>query len=564
MILYRHGGEIRATTTIQGREVTWEPISSDGLLATVRNVELCMAGIEYPLASGPKTFTPDDLVEAVASQNDPAVQSPRVWLGHPDDQRFHAGRTTPVGSAEPALGKVINMRVEDNGMTLVGDIAGCPTWLAKILSSAYPSRSIEGLVEAETVTGHTWGLLITDLALLGVTWPGVSTLEDLQALYSEDGPEGVEVEEESMAVAAARGAVRAQINDDDIRRQFYAALPDMDLDSWSWIRAQLRDPDELIVDPDDGSGDLYKVSYEIKGEAVEFGDPQKVKVTYVNASQKRDPNARTLLVNYFTAGRKVVASWDTAGESRPDTTNQEGASVNPELIKILRARHGLTEEQLPDDATEDQVLQAMRDDVADPSTQNLVTDPAPSPSAPAVQTTTHAPVTTMPGADPQSPPASPDQLPQGDSLLREKTTQASSGQQPQLPDGYVAVPASAWTEVQANAKAGAQVAQSTEKQRREGVIAAAIQRGRIARHQAGNFRTMYERDPQGAETLLTASVDKGGLMDGTIPVGIEAGVDFSDTTQDTSAYPTEWLPEIQAQHGGQPMPGAPSTVVMEA
>lgn len=135
------------------RTVTYAPIEgTDGLLSTVYDVELCATGIEYPLASGPTTFTPEDLLQAVASQDDPAVQSPRVWLGHPDDDRFHAGRASPAGSAEPALGKAVNLRVEDNGQTLVGDVVGCPTWLAKILSSAYPSRSVEGFQEATTVT----------------------------------------------------------------------------------------------------------------------------------------------------------------------------------------------------------------------------------------------------------------------------------------------------------------------------------------------------------------------------------------------------------------------------
>src|SRR4051812_20836114 len=157
----------------QRRKVTFEEIDgTDGLLAVVRNVDVCAVGIEYPLASGPATFTPDDLVQAVASQDDPAVRPPRVWLGHPDDDRFHEGRSSPAGSAEPALGTVQAMRIEDNGMTLVGDIYGCPTWLAKILSSAYPSRSIEGFQNAQTVTGHEWGLVVTDLALLGVVWPG--------------------------------------------------------------------------------------------------------------------------------------------------------------------------------------------------------------------------------------------------------------------------------------------------------------------------------------------------------------------------------------------------------
>lgn len=525
---------ILAAATTQRREVTYEPIEgTDGLLSTVYNVEVCMTGIEYPLASGPATFTPEDLVEAVASQNDPAIQSPRVWLGHPDDDRFHAGRATPAGSAEPALGKVINMRVEEDGHLLVGDIAGCPTWLAKILSTAYPSRSIEGYKDATTVTGKEWKMVVTDLALLGVRWPGVSTLEDLQALYSEDGPDDITIEEEDVEIAAARAVIQGQINIDDVRRAFYANVPDLGLPAYSWIRAMQLDPNELIVDDDDGN--LYAVSFTIDGDDVEFGDPVKKKIQYVNASQKKDPNARALLTAMFTDGKKVAASWTNRTESRPDDNNDQEVTMTPEQ---LRASIGL-----PADATDEQV------------TARIAEINAAAPTATSV-----GPGGT-PGTDPLSTP-SPDQDPDDPEHQerREETTETDKDKDKDetesrvpvaasaLPQGHIAVPADAWAMVQANAAAGARTAAVTEAQRRANVIEGAVKEGRIAPSQKDNFAQMFLRDPQGTETLLTASVEKGGLMPGTIPVEAR-GVDPSAEHLTTEAYPASWLPELANQDG---------------
>lgn len=509
---------IKGRPILAAREVTFEPIeSTDGMLSTVYNVDLCAVGIEYPLASGPATFTPEDLLQAVASQDDPAVQAPRVWLGHPDDDRFHAGRTSPVGSAEPALGKIINMRVEDEGMTLVGDVVGCPTWLARILSSAYPSRSIEGFQEAETVTGHKWGLVVTDLALLGVTWPGVSTLEDLQALYSEDGPEGIEVKEDKLAVKAAR-AIAAQVNVDDIRRAFYGELGDMDISSWSWIRAIQLDPNELIVDDDEGG--LYRVAFEVKGDNVEFGEPAEVKIKYVNASQAKDPAARGLLVNMLTNGKTLAASYDQRVASRPANT-QEESNMTPDQIRLLRARLGLSEEQLPDDATPEQITAALAEET--PGDQ-----PGTSPSAPPAPTTEPNPAGT-----PEVP--TPDQQP-------EPVAAAA------LPEGMTAVPTEAWQQMQAQVQTLAAKDETGTKEQDKRLLAEAVRAGKVFPAQQQYYSQRLE-DPSTRETfrhLLTASVEQGGLAPNLVPVtarGVDPGA--SDLTAD--AYPADWLPEVRSR-----------------
>lgn len=289
--------------------------------ATIKDVELIKTGIEYPLASGPHTFTEEELQSVVASQDDPGVASPRIWLGHPDDPRLH-GKRHPGGplSGEPSVGTVKNMYLADEGNTLRGDLVGTPIWLAKIMAVTYPSRSVEATANVETVTGHKWPLLMSGLALLGVCWPGVSTLEDIAVLYTTEGPDGVEViegtsEKPVTVVAASERLVMGQVTVEDLKRQFYEALPSMDIDSWSWIRGMYLDPPELIVDDDNGG--LFRIAYAISGDAVEFEDPKAVKIKYVSAGTggKLKPD--------FDHGEYVVATFDDKDSAKPKSNSTE-------------------------------------------------------------------------------------------------------------------------------------------------------------------------------------------------------------------------------------------------
>lgn len=298
-------------------------------LATVKDVELIKTGIEYPLASGPHTFTESELRSVVESQDDPAIASPRIWLGHPDDERIHGGRhpgSPPSG--EPAVGVVQNMSLQDFGHTVRGDLTGTPLWLAKIMGVAYPSRSIEANGGVETVTGHKWEMVMSGLALLGVCWPGVSTLNDIAALYTPDGPEGIQVIEASSEdpvtiTAAADRKVRGQVTVEDVRREFYDNVGSMDIDPWSWIRSVYLDPDELIVDDDDGS--LFRIAFQIDGDAVSFEKPKEVKIKFVNASNGG------VNVEPVKMGKYLVASFDSKEDSRID--NQKAK----ELVIDLKA-----------------------------------------------------------------------------------------------------------------------------------------------------------------------------------------------------------------------------------
>jgi len=260
---------------------------SKPLLTTVPNVQIIKTGIEYPLSTGPTTFTPEDLAAAVAAQSDPAVPQPRIWIGHPDDKRIHGERQKGVPSGEPAVGKVTDMRLTEDGHCIVGDLTGVPLWLANIMASAFPSRSIEGRFNVRTPTGKNHRLVVHGLALLGVTWPGVLTIEDIASLYTKEGPK-VKVEvaspEQPIAIAAAgMRNVSAQVTVEDLRRAWYESnRGDPERFNW-WIRSIYIEPNELIIDADDG-GTLLRQPFSIKGEKIKFLKPKKVKIKYINAS----------------------------------------------------------------------------------------------------------------------------------------------------------------------------------------------------------------------------------------------------------------------------------------
>jgi len=137
-------------------------------LRTIPGVELIRCGV-WDLSTGPWTVTPADLVAAVAAHRAGVLRKPVVKIGHLDE-RF---------DGEPALGHLDNLRIVDGGQTLIGDLVGVPALLADVAASAYPDRSVEGIQGFTDASGTSYGFVLTAVALLGATGPGVSTLRSL-------------------------------------------------------------------------------------------------------------------------------------------------------------------------------------------------------------------------------------------------------------------------------------------------------------------------------------------------------------------------------------------------
>lgn len=141
-------------------------------LVTVPGVELIRTGT-WEISTGTWNVTTELLESAVDAYSAGVVRRPPLKLGH-DDPRF---------DGEPAVGYLQNLRVTADGQRLIGDYAGVPQWLADVLASAYPSRSVEGFHDVE-VDGRTYPFVLTACAILGVTNPGITTIADIPALFA--------------------------------------------------------------------------------------------------------------------------------------------------------------------------------------------------------------------------------------------------------------------------------------------------------------------------------------------------------------------------------------------
>lgn len=257
-------------------------------LATVPGVELASVG--YWDLSNAIDWHPSaaDLAAAVTALDCPAVRRPVLKFGH----------TGEPGEGDPAIGVIDDLRLTEDGQTLVGDFVGVPAWLADaddegraVIASAYPDRSGEFQRDYVCQLGHTHPFVVHAVALLGVVRPGIGTLESLYDLYAK-APE--------MENAMAKAAVAlAGTTTDQVRKAYYEAEPDWYL----WIREMYVDPAELIVQ-NDKDDSLVRVPYTITGDGeVEFGEGQAVKVEYVAAR---------------AAAEKPALAFASRAEARPD------------------------------------------------------------------------------------------------------------------------------------------------------------------------------------------------------------------------------------------------------
>lgn len=507
-------------------------------LVTVPNVELLEVGENWETMTGVFSFTQQDLVDAIQSQDDPAVRTPVVKLGHVD----------PRFDGQPAFGRVINLRLTNNGQTLVGDIAGLPGWLTTpddngniALSSAFPRRSIEGAFDYSTQTGNKWGFVLTGLALLGDAYPAINTLEDIAAAYGDTPPRLIPVEDveelaasdgsalfrarkmedtmpnwlrrnqESTEVAAA-GPVKAAQSVDDIRRAYYDSLDAGQM--WWWVREVRVDPLELIVDDDQGG--LYQVPVSVTGDTVSFGEPTKVKVEYVAAAQPGQLVAATYRRPDRPAASEAGYSDDKHSTHDADDHQEDNHGGDmPKLTKEALAALGL-----PEDADEDAINAAI-----------LQLNPQGSDDGE--------------GGDDEIPEDLDDQGAGAD--VPNEPAAAPEGEQPatqaQVPSGMVLIDEATLTELREGAVAAGQLMKDREKERRDALLDSAVKAGKFPKARRGHYEKLMAADPSGTAKLIEE------LAPGVVPVE-ETGLADVSETQETAAYPDSWGRSVAAAHRG--------------
>ncbi|WP_279367342.1 head maturation protease, ClpP-related [Microbacterium testaceum] len=102
-----------------------------------------------------------------------------------------------------------------------------------------------------------------------------------------------------------------------------------------------------------------------------------------------------------------------------------------------------------------------------------------------------------------------------------------------LPKGFIAIDENVWNETQANARQGADARKQQDKDRRDGIVDAALRAGQISTASAAAIREQLESDEKGTVAFL-ATVPKN-----TVPV-TEIGKADTLTSSDDALYASAW------------------------
>lgn len=497
-------------------------------LVTLPDVDIVAAG-EWNLSTGEVTFTKEMLADGVAAAACPAVGWPVIKIGHTDE------RFTPVdGDGTPALGRVKNLRLSASGNKIVGDLAGMPGWLGSIAPSAFPQRSVEGCFDFRCQIGHVHPFVLTGLALLGATGPGVGVLNDLQdiaALYGVSAAAPGQVPPEPAWSLDLKGGPvpkpgkveAAAITVDDVTKAYYSQ-PGL---SYSrWICEVQMSPLQLIV-CDDAEDNTYRVPVKISGQAITFADPVQVEVEYTDVAARRaiaaakwpdprppaaagggdkpaggpyDPPDTTPPKDGVPEdGVKAAAEHPYSGththehaaggsqggdemHSHSHSHAGDGSHDHSHASASAGEKEGATEVAYTDEqaATLRKSL-GLADDVE--LTEEVVAKAAADLAAKV-----------------PAPPAA-DDAPVEDKLA------AARGR---LPAGVIAVDQGEWEGLKAAAKQGQSAHDRMQRNERDGAIEKAIAAGKFAPARRGVYERLWDADPVGTADLL-ASLAKGAV-----------------------------------------------------
>lgn len=538
------------------------------VLVTVPDIEILEVGEYWETSTGVFSWDEEELASAISSQDDPAVRGPVLKLGHIDEREGFDG--------QPSFGRLINLRLKNNDQTLCCDLAGVPKWLADVMPTAYPRRSIEGWFGAETRTGNTWPFVLTGMALLGAAYPAIHTLDDLPILWGEEMPpmEPADEEDEDQDIVEAEtpaglirarkviamptwlakreqdegkvsaaagkrgngGQVKASTSVSDVTSAYYAQLGPGQ--SWWWIRQVLVNPFQLVVDDDEGGLMLVDVSVDAN-DNITFGEGQPVKVEYVAAVAAN-------LVEVRKSGQVVAASHgdrvaagapekptDDADADEDDDDTDDGADdpteeeqdnvLTDEALRALGLEPGATAEQI-----NAAVMQRAQGGGDGDKSGGGSPDPGSEPSG-------------TPGGGDGGTGGDGDGAGDGDGdgkVTTEPggTTTPATAPTLTLPEGTVLVDSAQWQEVQQEVAASKQTREQQRVAARDSYLKEACRTGKFPRARIAHYTTMWEADPAGTKTLIDS------MAPGLVPV-IERGSDAETDPQvaaSGTAYPDSW------------------------
>lgn len=297
-------------------------------LVTIKDVPLLRVGT-FNASTGEfsaDTAMLESIVSAWASgyTNDPVLK-----LGH-------KGHRAEDDSGR-AYGQVSNLRVADEGKTLIGDYVNVPEDIAAELPSAYPYRSVELAlgVKRRDENGKVveeYPAVLTALALLGDTAPAVAGLGVTPAIAASAMSNGMTVESTTVVLASLPGGRSVNYLRDALQEAFGGAVLDF------------TDTDVFFESTGSSTGVLgsaYRID-SVTGELVPEGDPYEVdgSTLYRNTAAPGGAPAPS----EADPGNVPVANASDVPHSTPAGANDRTDSIKEENMENLAAL--LTEEQM--------------------------------------------------------------------------------------------------------------------------------------------------------------------------------------------------------------------------
>lgn len=228
-------------------------------LVRLNAVEIVHIGERIPASTGPVTITQADLRAMVAAARDPNAPAAILKIGHTD----------PRFDGEPGYGRLTNMRLNAQGNALLVDIVGVPAPLAYLIQSCWPSRSIE-FAHGKDLAGQGLGqyqAVCIGVALLGVTLPAITRLDDVYTITGAQGNEQMNINELSNGLTIEDIANKVR----ELLRPVQGFLQDMVTQS-GVLSVIFEEPD----------GSLYQAPINVDGQDVTLGEQKQVYRTYAD------------------------------------------------------------------------------------------------------------------------------------------------------------------------------------------------------------------------------------------------------------------------------------------
>jgi hypothetical protein len=112
-------------------------------------------------------------------------------------------------------------------------------------------------------------------------------------------------------------------------------------------------------------------------------------------------------------------------------------------------------------------------------------------------------------------------------------------------DDVVVVDVAEFKRLRKRDRLAGQIEESNRRRDRDELIEEAIADGKFGPARRQHYKDRYDSDSEGTKKLVAR------LQKNTVPLE-ERGVDAQTDDVDSTAYPTEWVPEVAARHSGQP------------